>query len=322
MQIVRIVCAEDLRELKENRVFSKHGSVVALGFFDGVHLAHRTLISKAADIARQNGLRLIVFTFAGDDKLIKADSKRLFTDDEKLLLLEECGADCTVIASFPVFSELEAESFVSDFLVSTLGAAVAVCGYNFRFGKDAKGSSNELCRLMKQYGADASVVNEYTVDGEPLSSTYVRALLSERQITKAAKLLGKPYFISGKVSHGLGLGRKLGIPTVNVELTPGRFSLPQGVYATVTSISGKLFPSITNVGVCPTFDERQIHTETFILNFNDDIYSKTIRIYFIDFLRDEKKFSSAEELIMQINVDKNKTLELLGDIKWQELGLN
>lgn len=322
MQVIRITDSEDLNKIKENHVFSEHGSVVALGFFDGVHLAHRTLIAKAKDIAEQKKLRLVIFTFAGDDKLIKADSKRLFTDNEKLSLLEECGADLTVIANFTVFSGLAAENFVTDFLIRSLGAAVAVCGYNFKFGKGASGDSETLCKLMKSSGAEAEVVEEYNVDGVPLSSTYIRTLLSERRIREAAKLLGKPYFISGMVSHGLGLGKKLGIPTVNVELPSGRFVLPAGVYATVTAIGDKLFPSLTNVGVCPTFNERQIHTETFILNFNDDVYNENIRIYFVDFLRNEKKFSNAEELLMQINVDKTKTLKLFGDIKWQELGLN
>ena len=322
MQVIRITDSEDLNKIKENHVFSEHGSVVALGFFDGVHLAHRTLIAKAKDIAEQKKLRLVIFTFAGDDKLIKADSKRLFTDNEKLSLLEECGADLTVIANFTVFSGLAAENFVTDFLIRSLGAAVAVCGYNFKFGKGASGDSETLCKLMKSSGAEAEVVEEYNVDGVPLSSTYIRTLLSERRIREAAKLLGKPYFISGMVSHGLGLGKKLGIPTVNVELPSGRFVLPAGVYATVTAIGDRLFPSLTNVGVCPTFNERQIHTETFILNFNDDVYNENVRIYFVDFLRNEKKFSNAEELLMQINVDKTKTLKLFGDIKWQELGLN
>lgn len=322
MQVIRITDSEDLNKIKENHVFSEHGSVVALGFFDGVHLAHRTLIAKAKDIAEQKKLRLVIFTFAGDDKLIKADSKRLFTDNEKLSLLEECGADLTVIANFTVFFGLAAENFVTDFLIRSLGAAVAVCGYNFKFGKGASGDSETLCKLMKSSGAEAEVLEEYNVDGVPLSSTYIRTLLSERRIREAAKLLGKPYFISGMVSHGLGLGKKLGIPTVNVELPSGRFVLPAGVYATVTAIGDKLFPSLTNVGVCPTFNERQIHTETFILNFNNDVYNENIRIYFVDFLRNEKKFSNAEELLTQINVDKTKTLKLFGDIKWQELGLN
>ena len=322
MRTVRIKSEKDLSDIRENRVFSKHGSVVALGFFDGVHLAHRALIKRAEDIARQRGLELVIFTFSGDDQLIKSGAKRLFSDEEKLSLLEECGADCTVIASFGVLSGTPAESFVTDFLADTLGAEVAVCGYNFKFGKGATGTPEALEELMAKVGGEALIVEEYTVDGSPLSSTRIRELLSSRMVREAAMLLGKPYFLSGKVSHGLGLGKKLGIPTVNISPDPYRFLLPSGVYATVTEIDGKLYPSLTNVGTCPTFDEREIHTETFILNFSSDVYSKNIKVYFVEFLRDERRFSSAEELIMQINVDKNKTLELFGDIKWQELGLN
>ena len=221
-----------------------------------------------------------------------------------------------------MLSGTPAESFVTDFLADTLGAEVAVCGYNFKFGKGATGTPEALEELMSKVGGEALIVEEYTVDGSPLSSTRIRELLSSRMVREAATLLGKPYFLSGKVSHGLGLGKKLGIPTVNISPDPYRFLLPSGVYATVTEIDSKLYPSLTNVGTCPTFDEREIHTETFILNFNSDVYSKNIKVYFVEFLRDERRFSSAEELIMQINVDKNKTLELFGDIKWQELGLN
>ena len=322
MQTVKITNESDLAKIAQSGDFTQHGAVVALGFFDGLHKAHRELIASARAAAKEKNLRLVIFTFSGDDNLLKTNVKKLFTDEEKLSLLEECGADCTVLANFAVFVDLAPESFVKDFLVGSLGANVVVCGYNFRFGKGATGNAETLIKLMKDSGGEARVVEEYTVNGISLSSTYIRNLLSQRRVREAANLLGKPYFLSGKVSHGLGLGKKLGIPTVNLELNPKRFVLPSGVYATVTEIGKDRFPSLTNVGVCPTFDAREIHTETLILNFNNNVYDESIRVYFIDFLRDEEKFSSAEELIMQINVDKNKTLKLFGDIKWQEIGLN
>ena len=321
MQTVKISNAKDLSTLPEVFPF-KGGTVIALGLFDGVHLAHRALISGARAVADEKNLPLTVFTFFGDEGLIKSKSKKLYSDEEKLSLLEECGADCTVIASFPVLSGLDAQTFVKSFLSVSLSARVAVCGYNFRFGKGAAGDPLTLSKLMADSGGEAIVIDEYVANGTSLSSTYVKDLLSERNVREAAKLLGKPYFISGKVSHGLGLGKKLGIPTVNVPLSYSRFVLPSGVYATATAIDGRIFPSLTNVGSCPTFEAREIHTETFILNFNEDVYGKDIRIYFIDFLRDEKQFSDANELIMQINIDKIKTLEIFGDVKWQEFGLN
>lgn len=321
MKTVKITSNQDLVALSDAFDFAC-GTVVALGFFDGVHLAHRALLSEASAIARKMHLPLTVFTFSGNSGQIKSGAKKLYSDEEKLSLLKECGVDCTLIADFPVFSKIEAADFVKDFLIGSLFARVAVCGYNFRFGKGALGTSDTLRKIMAESGAEARIIEEYTVSGVTLSSTHIRALLSERRVREASKLLGKPYFISGEVSHGLGLGKKLGIPTVNIPLSAERFVLPIGVYATAAVIDGRIFPALTNVGVCPTFEEREIHAETFILNFDEDAYGKNIRIYFVEFLRDEKQFSNANELIMQINIDKNRTLKLFGDVKWQELGLN
>lgn len=321
MQTLVIKDSQDLRSISEHFARSG-GTVVALGLFDGVHLAHRALIAEARAIAEKLCLPLTVFTFSGNSGQIKASSKRLYSDKEKLSLLEECGTDITVMADFGTLSGLGAEAFVEDFLLGSLSARVAVCGYNFRFGRGAAGDCDTLRELTKSHGAKAVVIEDYRVNGISLSSTRIRELLSERRVSEARELLGRPYFISGKVLHGLGLGKKLGIPTVNIPLPKERFTLPVGVYATAAEIDGRLFPALTNVGVCPTFEAREIHSETFILNFNEDAYGKNIKIHFIDFLRDEKQFSSANELVMQINVDKNKTLELFGDLKWQEFGLS
>ena len=155
-----------------------------------------------------------------------------------------------------------------------------------------------------------------------MSSSAIREMLSQKRLDEAAALLGKPFFADGKVSHGLGLGKKLGFPTVNLEFTAEKFTLPSGVYFTAVKIKDSLYASITNLGVCPTFDEREIHAETFIFDFDEDIYDKEIRLYFIEFIRDEIRFSSKNDLIMQINIDINKALELAKEKKWQEIGQN
>lgn len=322
MRTVRFRRSDSIEELRAALPFSKSGCVAALGFFDGMHAAHRALIKKAREAADSAGLPLTVFTFSGDDGALKPDSSRLYTDEEKLELIAECGADFTVLADFSAISDMSSRDFVHDFLIRSLGVRVSVCGFNFRFGKGASGTSEDLEALMGEAGASALVLEERTKDGISLSSTYIRELISEKKLLMAAKLLGKPYFISGRVAHGLGLGKTLGIPTVNLELPKGKSALPGGVYSTLTEIDEKIYPSLTNVGVCPTFDEREAHAETFILDFNGDLYGKITRIYFIAFLRDEKKFKSAEELIMQINIDKKRALKLTEELKWQEIGLN
>ncbi len=322
MKVIRVTKKSYKDSLDEYRAFSRSGTVTALGFFDGVHIAHRALIREAKEIAQKEALPLTVFTFSGETNELKASAKRLFNNDEKLSLLEECGADCTVMADFSVFREMSKEEFVKDFLVNSLNTRVAVSGFNFRFGKNASGNSDDLRRLMMDAGRDAKIFDEYLYENKTLSSSYIRNLLSEKKLKEAAVLLGKPYFISGKVSRGLGLGKSLGIPTINTELPIGRFILPFGVYLTAIKIGTKIYNGLTNIGSCPTFDEREAHIETFILDFDGDLYDQNVRIYFIAHLRDEKRFSNAEELIMQINIDKNKALEISGDIKWQELGLN
>ena len=156
----------------------------------------------------------------------------------------------------------------------------------------------------------------------PISSTRIRELLHKKDMAGAAKLLGKPYFITGKVKHGLGLGKTLGIPTVNTELPDGNFSVPSGVYLSALSVGGENHLALTNIGVCPTFGRRAVHAETYILDFDGDLYGENLRIYLCAHLRDEKKFDSENELISQIKSDTDKALALWEDIKWQEIGLN
>lgn len=322
MNIIKIKQQSDLNLLsKESNAFS-NGTVVSLGFFDGVHIAHRALINESKKIAHDRSLPLVIFTFFGQNSEIKSSKKRLLTDEEKISLLGECGADCIVIADFAVFKEMSAEDFVAEFLIRTLNAHVAVCGFNFRFGKGASGDFSLLAKLMQEFGRDAKIIDEYEKDGKTVSSSHIKCLIENKHPEEAATFLGKPYFISGKVSHGLGLGRQLGIPTVNTEFPHGKLIPPTGVYFTATLINGKAYKSLTNIGSCPTFEERTAHAETFILDFDDDVYNCDVRIYFIRYIRDEKKYSNANELIMQIKLDKNEALKISGELKWQELGLN
>ena len=320
MTEIRITNKKDIDKLHKNELLAS-GSVVALGFFDGVHTAHRALIKAAKAEADRLSLPLVIFTFSANDKSLKPDAARLYSDGEKMEILRSLGADATVNTSFSAVSDMEASDFVTDLLVGALGCRVAVLGFNFRFGKGALGTAEDMKAYMQRSGGSATVLEEYTYSGKALSSSRIREIIGKGDVREAAMLLGVPYFISGKVSHGLGLGRSLGIPTVNLPLKEGSPLIP-GVYSTVVSIGEKRFLGLTNVGICPTFGEREVHTETFILDFEGDVYGEDVRVYFIDRLRDEKQFKSADELIMQINVDKIKALELLGDLRWQEIGLN
>jgi riboflavin kinase/FMN adenylyltransferase len=326
VKIISYTAEDSMQSIGENLSCafdnSYAGCALALGFFDGVHVAHRRLIEKARTEASRFGLPLVIFTFSGKSASLKAGAERLYTDEEKLSLLGECGADAVIITDFSAVSEIDKESFVSDFIIKALNAAVAVVGYDFKFGKGAAGSSSDLKRYMNEFGRECVLFEMLTDSDSPISSTRIRELLRKRDMTEAARLLGKPYFITGKVQHGLGLGKNLGIPTVNTDLPSGRFSLPNGVYLSALSLGKKNYLALTNIGVCPTFGERTSHAETYILGFDGDLYGESLRIYLCAYLRDEKKFESEKELKEQIKSDTDKALALWEDIKWQEIGLN
>ena len=314
MRTVRIMNEKELDGLS----FAT-ATVIAIGFFDGVHKAHRALISKALTHARENGLSLTVFTFFSDSMRNKS-SGRLYTDEEKCELLADAGADAVVLFDFELVRNLSKEDFVNEILAKKLNAAAVFSGDDFRFAKKASAGTEDLKALMRALGRDAFAIGEVTYGGKRISTSGIKALLAEGKTREAAQLLSLPYFITGNVTHGNGMGRAMGIPTVNIDLPENAAGLARGVYSTVVSIGGERYLGLTNVGTCPTFGERKEHTETLILDFDGNVYDEKIRIYFLDYLREEKIFSGAEELVMQINIDKNKAFSLLGDLKWQEIG--
>ncbi len=322
MEIIYYKNGESLSSLCERLPFGKSGCVIALGFFDGVHIAHRALISHAKKEANKSSLPLVIFTFSGKDNNFKKTSERIYTDEEKCELLSECEADYTLICDFPSLSSLTKEEFVFDFLIKCLGAKCAVCGFNFRFGHGASGNASDLSRLCKEGGSSCITIDKFIYDNKIVSSTEIKKLIENKNIKTATALLGKPYFISGKVSHGCGIGKGMGLPTVNTDLQDDKFSPAGGVYVTAVNIDGSIYASLTNIGTCPTFGERKLHAETYILDFEGNIYNKSIKIYFIDFLRDERAFFDKKELLMQINVDKIRARKIIGATKWQEIGLN
>ena len=294
--------------------------VLALGFFDGVHIAHRDLLSRAASIARERGLSFGVFTF-GSKGGIKINTQRLYDDGEKAEIFASLGADFTVYADFGAISGASPEKFVRDILCRDLNCAVCVAGFNFRFGKGAAADSTTLTRLIQECGGDAYICDEITADGTTLSATLIRELISSGRIGEANRYLGAPYYIKGRVLHGRSDGRKLGFPTANIAIGDDRIAPRAGVYRSATVIDGKIHNAVSNVGVCPTFGGGERRLEAHIIDFDGDLYGKEVRVYLLGFLRDERRFDSIDELKMQINVDKNTTIVENGDIKWQELGL-
>ena len=295
-------------------------TVVALGFFDGVHEGHRRLLSTAKKTAEEKKITFAVFTFRASCG-IKGNSL-IYTDDEKLSLFQDIGVEAVILADFSDISGVSADGFVRDCLFRDMGCRVAVCGYDFRFGKDRAGDADSLSSTLAALGAECIIEDEHMLYGEKISTTKIKTLLANGDVERAGQFLGYPYMLLGSVKHGRGVGRKLGFPTVNTIIESERAPLRRGVYRTAVLISGKLYTGITNIGTCPTFDEREIHAETYIIGYAGDLYGEKIRIFFLGFLRDEKKFPSVEKLVMQINIDKNRAIKENGDLKWLEIGLN
>ena len=295
--------------------------VLALGFFDGVHIAHRDLIKRAKDISDKRGLKLGIFSFSSGGS-IKGSAKRLYGDGEKAEFFDALGADFAIFADFGKIAGLSPEEFVKNTLCCELNCAVCVAGFNFRFGKGASAGEKDLRGFMSDMGREAVICEEITgVDGVTLSASLIREMIASGNIKSANSLLGAPYYIKGRVLHGRAVGRNIGFPTANIEIEPGRVLPLSGVYSTAIPIDGKIYLGVTNIGTCPTFEERAVHLETHIIDYNGNLYDKELKIFLLDFIRREMTFSSVEELKMQINIDKNRVINENGDIKWQELGL-
>ena len=311
----------DVRKYSYPEKLDITGSAVALGYFDGVHLGHRELISLLVREARAKNLKPYVFTFVDDLAKTKKAQSIIYNTEEKLKIFASLGVEGVIIANFSSISGLTPEAFVNEVLIESLGAELAISGYNFRFGKYAAAGAPELIELMESAGKRALVLSEQKINGNPLSATVIRQLIADKKLDEATKMLGIPYFIEGTVEKGLGLGKVYGFPTINLPLRQTA-PLPSGVYRTAVETGGKLYTGITNVGSCPTVCEREIHTETLIADFEGDLYGKTLRIYFLGYLREEKRFDSVEALREQIYSDRDKSIEENGDLKWLEIGLS
>lgn len=274
----------------------------ALGFFDGVHLGHRHLIEECVKEAKELGICSAVFTFISENDRLKGGTPRLYSTDEKLSLIEELGVDYAIIADFSSLSGLSPADFVKKVLVNDLNTEIAFSGEGFRFGARAEGDAERLSALLSSFGKRAVRVDDLKYEGKTVSSTLIREALAEGRVEYANLLLGSAYFKRGEVKHGLGVGRLHGFPTVNTELSPDN-PLRAGVYETEITVDGQSYRALTNVGVCPTFGEREKHAETMIIDFSGDLYGKTVDIRFLKYLRPETRYSSADELARRIKMD-------------------
>lgn len=283
----------------------KSPSAIALGFFDGVHIAHRKIISLAVDYAKKNNLSPIALSFDSSPMEFLSDSgvKYLTTNEQKKEIIKSLGAVTEFLPLSRELLSMEADTFVKEILVDMYNIKYAVCGYNYRFGKNGKGDTKLLQEWGKQCGFEVTVCDCEVLLGESVSSSRIRELISEGDIEFANELLGRNFSLSGVVCEGKQLGRKLGFPTANVFFNEHTVIPKNGVYKTLVTIDNDSYTSITNTGINPTVGGEALRTETYIPDFNRNIYGKEIKIEFLGFIREERKFDSIEDLKSQIKRD-------------------
>ena len=267
-------------------------SCVALGFFDGIHTAHAAVINAAF---AGNGERIVLSVGA------KAQAGgAILTKEETAYQLGLLGAQLHLTPDFAQIKDMSGEAFVDEILVGRLHAARVACGFNYRFGAGACCGADELAAMCAAGGIECVVVPPVMCAGETVSSTAIRRALSEGETALAGRLLGRRYGYTLQVVDGQHLGRRLGTPTINQEMPEGLLLPRFGVYASVTCANGRWHSSVTNIGVRPTVGAPAPISETWLHSFSGDLYGENIRVELVDFIRPETRFSSIDELRMQI----------------------
>ena len=287
-------------------------SYVALGSFDGLHSGHLSLVNKIIELANENKGRSIVYTFKNHPRtLIKGATppKLLMDNESKEEILEALGVDLIYFEEFnEEYMKLTPEGFIK-YLCEKFKVKGIVVGFNYRFGYKNVGNIEMLKELSTKYGYELYVMEPCNYEDEVISSTRIRNELLSGNVDKAMKMLNRPYCIKGKVVHGKKLGRAIGFPTANLDYSKEALIPKKGVYYTNVQWQGKIYKGITSVGNNPTVNGDKLTIETYILDFNNDLYGHNIKVYFIKKIRDEKKFNSIDDLVIQLKKDKYYALE-------------
>ncbi|MEA3501887.1 MAG: bifunctional riboflavin kinase/FAD synthetase [Actinomycetota bacterium] len=282
-----------------------NGSAVAIGVFDGVHVGHRRVLEALRDV--DTGLTTVAMTFGTHPaSLLSPDGAplRLSTLKRRFDLLEDAGVDRIAVLGFDEeMRTMTPEDFVLRFLVEGLNARFAVVGTGFRFGRDAAGSTETLVEFGQRYGFQVKVIDIACDDGIEIRSTTIREALSDGDVERAAMMLGRPYDLEGIVVPNGGRGTQMGVPTANVSF-PASLTVPRrGVYAVIAVIDGIGHPAVANLGIRPTFGGEDQVLEVHVLEFDRDLYGKHIRIEFVEWIREEIRFDSVDDLVTQIHDD-------------------
>jgi riboflavin kinase/FMN adenylyltransferase len=306
-----MIIVKDLKELKT--VYNENKVHVTIGNFDGVHVGHREFLQQIKKDCVQDHAKFVIVTFVPHPlKILKAHSGFLInTYEERRELLASCGADYLLEIDFTRdFSTLTPEDFLSKHIFSFEGISKIYLGHDFAFGANKSGDFNVAKSFCENKKTSLMLQQEYKIKSSSVSSTEVRNAILAGDIHKANELLGRNYFLSGRVIKGEGRGKKIGYPTANLGYDKELIIPAKGVYITQVRIKDMTYNSVTNVGINPTFNTGyDVHVESHLLDFTQDIYGDEIRVSFIKKLRDEKKFPSVNDLIEQITADADLARE-------------
>ena len=296
-----------MRYIEGSRGFSPPGQTsITIGNFDGVHLAHRELVRRTVEHARELGAPAVALTFSPHPIRFFSPKARFYeitTIGEKAARMEELGIDILVVESFDgEIGGMAPEDFARTILRDRMRARVVTVGYDFTFGKDRAGSPEALTGFGRELGFTVDVVPPLVRGGAIVSSSRIRELILAGRVREAEELLCRPYKVSGPVIRGAARGRKLGFPTANVQFTQGLVPLP-GIYVIDAEAGGTVYRGVANVGFSPTFGENSLGLEAYLFDFDGDLYGKGMTVWFRDRIRDERKFQSVDELVRQIGKD-------------------
>ena len=289
----------------------KEKRVIALGFFDGVHVAHGALLRRVTEVAKQLNATPAAVTFDYHPKTFVGSKPvaLINTPEDRARLMESVYGirDVIVLPFDRAMMEMPWDKFVTDILVQRFGAVHVVAGHDYRFGYKGQGDPEKLKGLCAELHIGCDIIEKVELDGVTVSSTHIRSLIEAGEMEEANRFLGHPHVLSGQVIHGKKLGRTIGIPTANLVI-PDRVIVPAyGVYATRIDTGSGVYAAVTNVGTRPTVAGEGITVEPWILDFDGDLYGKAITLEFHYFLRPEQKFASLEEMKNQIHADAEQT---------------
>lgn len=277
--------------------------IICLGRFDGVHLGHRSIILQASKLKQKfgNDIILSVFAFRRVDEA--GNRNRIYTFDENCDLIQSLSVDEVLYADETERFFNTTKSEFLNLLFKSHNPVAVVCGEDYTFGKDREGNVGylrEYCAEQNVFFLSLPILRE---NGKKVSSTLIKEDLLAGNVEEANTLLGSRYHITGTVLHGRSVGHTIGFPTLNVAISPLKCPVKTGVYSTLTTVDGKVYKSLTNYGSAPTFGQTEILAESYLLDFSEDIYGKTVKTEFVGFIRDDVKFDTVSDLITQLKKD-------------------